>query len=191
MNITSPDLTAWRRARRSELIERRLAASPEEREAWDVAIEATLETLLRNLRPALLGFYWPMRAEFDPRPLVLRLHAEGLRAALPAISQPRAPMHYRPWAPDAPMVPGVYEIPVPQDTTMVKPDVVLAPLVGFDPQKFRLGYGGGYFDRTLAALAPKPVTIGVGYELARLPSVQPHDFDLPMDHIVTEAGLFS
>ena len=62
------------------------------------------------------------------------------------------------------------------------------PLVGFDAQGYRLGYGGGYFDRTLAALARKPLTIGVGFEFARLPTIRPQPHDIPMDFIVTEAG---
>jgi len=71
----------------------------------------------------------------------------------------------------------------------VLPDLVLMPVVGFDPANFRLGYGGGYFDRTLAALSPRPRSIGIGFELSRLPTVHPQPHDLAMDVIVTEASV--
>ena len=85
------------------------------------------------------------------------------------------------------MASGVYDIPVPEARNVVRPDVVLAPLVGFDAENYRLGYGGGYFDRTLAALAPRPVAIGVGFEVQHLDSVYPRPHDIPMEVIVTEA----
>ena len=84
---------------------------------------------------------------------------------------------------------GVYGIPVPRIRIPVLPDVIVIPLVGFDAQNFRLGYGAGYFDITLAALEPRPLTIGVGFEVARLETIYPHPNDIPLDLIVTEAGV--
>ena len=83
----------------------------------------------------------------------------------------------------------MWGIPIPEKREITLPQAVLAPLVGFDRECYRLGYGGGYFDRTLAALQPRPLAIGVGFELSQLETIHPQDFDIPMDLIVTEAGL--
>jgi 5-formyltetrahydrofolate cyclo-ligase len=96
-------------------------------------------------------------------------------------------MVFRAWSPECAMSEGLYGIPVPQGTDEVRPDLVLLPLVGFDAARFRLGYGGGYYDRTLAGLAPRPRTIGIGFELARLATVHPQPHDIALDAIVTEA----
>jgi 5-formyltetrahydrofolate cyclo-ligase len=83
---------------------------------------------------------------------------------------------------------GIWAIPIPADRLPVQPTVLLVPLLGFDERGYRLGYGGGYFDRTLAVARPRPLTIGVGYELGRLPTIYPQPHDIPMDAIVTDAG---
>src|SRR5690348_13308023 len=177
----------WRRRERERLIAARLAAPPALRAEWSSAIERRLLALLPTLPGRILGLYWPHRAEFDPRPLAAPLIAQGWRCALPAVTDRQGPLTYRPWQPDAAMEAGAYDIPVPTTRATARPEIVLAPLVGFDAAKYRLGYGGGYFDRTLAALTPRPLAIGVGFELGRLPSVFPRPHDVPMDLIVTEA----
>ncbi len=182
---------AWRRATRSALIERRMAAPPAERRAWSAAIEPRLEAVIAETRARLVGFYWPFRAEFDPRPLVERLLAAGQRVALPVVVEPKTPMVFRPWSPGCKMTTGVWDIPIPDTEETVLPDLVMAPLVGFDGARYRLGYGGGYFDRTLAALSPKPFAVGIGFELGRLETVFPQPHDIAMDAVVTEAQAFS
>jgi 5-formyltetrahydrofolate cyclo-ligase len=87
------------------------------------------------------------------------------------------------------MKPAVLGIPVPDGTPVLVPDAVLIPPVGFSDQGWRLGYGGGYFDATLAALSPQPLKIGVAYELSRTPTIFPQPYDVPMDFVVTEAGI--
>jgi 5,10-methenyltetrahydrofolate synthetase len=82
-----------------------------------------------------------------------------------------------------------YGIPIPATPPAPPPDVLLIPLVAFDAAGYRLGYGGGYFDRTLAALDPRPLSVGVGFELARVADLQPAPHDIPLDRIVTEAGV--
>ncbi|MGA8380332.1 MAG: 5-formyltetrahydrofolate cyclo-ligase, partial [Stellaceae bacterium] len=99
------------------------------------------------------------------------------------------PLEYRAWRPGDPLVDGVWNIPVPERRDIVVPQAVLAPLVGFDRDCYRLGYGGGYFDRTLAALAPRPWAIGVGFEASMIETIRPQAHDIPMDLIVTEACL--
>ena len=99
-----------------------------------------------------------------------------------------APLEYREWTPDTPTVPGVFGLPVPQSPVVV-PDFVLAPPVGFDARGYRLGYGGGYFDRTLASLSPRPRAIAVARESSRIDTIHPQPWDIPMDYVVTEAGI--
>ena len=108
--------------------------------------------------------------------------------ALPVVVDKKGPLEYRTWRPGEPLVDGVWGIPIPARRDLTTPSIVLAPLVGFDLACYRLGYGGGYFDRTLAALAPRPVAIGVGFEIQRLETIYPQPFDVPMDLIVTETG---
>lgn len=183
------EVKAWRRSERQRLLALRTGASAAERRAWGRTIEAELYALL-TARPAIiLGVYWPFQAEFDARPLVERLIAAGFCAALPVVVDKKGPLEYRLWKPADPLIDGVWGIPIPERRKVVVPQAVLAPLVGFDRQCYRLGYGGGYFDRTLATLAPRPMAIGVGFELSWLETIHPQDFDIPMDLIVTEAGI--
>src|SRR5262249_17424795 len=148
-------------------------------------IERRLRELIAE-RPGILGIYWPFRAEFDPRGLVEWAVAEGRGVALPAVVDKKGPLEYRAWRPGEPLVDGVWNIPVPEEREVVTPAIVLAPVVGFDRDCYRLGYGGGYFDRTLAALSPKPLAIGVGFTLQEIATIYPQSFDVPMDVIVTE-----
>lgn len=178
----------WRRERRAELLTARVQAGRRRRAAWAEAIEPQLRAVLGRLSPGIIGFYWPFKGEFDARGLVQDLCAEGWRCALPAVVEPRTPLEFRAWAPGEPLEPGIWKIPVPAQRRVVVPSVLLVPLVGFDPARYRLGYGGGYYDRTLASLAPRPLAVGVGFEQGRLATIQPQAHDIPMDLIVTEDG---
>jgi len=182
-------LKTWRTRLRAELVARRLAADPEYRSKWNAAIDAHLERLLTDVAGKIVAFCWPYQAEYDARSLILRLLARGARAALPVVVAPRQPMIFREWTPLTQMRPAVYDIPVPVDSPQVTPDIVLLAVAGFDDAGYRLGYGGGFFDRTLAAIAPQPMTIGVGFELARVPTIYPQPHDIPLDYIVTELGI--
>lgn len=176
---------AWRRGERARLIALRQALPADERRRAGERIAAGLRDLIAG-RAGVLGVYWPFRAEFDPRPLIDWALAEGRRVALPVVVDKKGPLEYRAWRPGEKLVDGVWNIPVPEKREIVTPAVVLAPLVGFDAACYRLGYGGGYFDRTLAALSPRAWAIGVGFAAQELPSIHPQPFDVPMDAIVTE-----
>jgi 5-formyltetrahydrofolate cyclo-ligase len=185
------DSTAFRAQVRRERIAARLALSAAEHARASLAIEAHLESLLSQRPPQVIAFCWPLRQEFDCRPLVARLIDRGWRAAQPVVLAPATPMVFRPWTPATPMTEDRHGIPIPAGDQTIVPDVVLLPLVAFDAQGFRIGYGGGYFDRTLAALSAlsaRPFSIGVGFELARIDSVRPEPHDIPLDTIVTESG---
>jgi 5-formyltetrahydrofolate cyclo-ligase len=179
---------SWRRAERERLVTWRMGVPAAERRAWGEAVEAGLRELLQE-RPGPLGVYWPFRAEFDPRPLIDWTVASGRTVALPVVVDKKGPLEYRAWRPGETLVNGVWDIPVPEKRDVVNPAIVLAPLVGFDDRCYRLGYGGGYFDRTLASLAPRPFAIGVGFEPQRIATIHPQSFDIPMDAIVTERGV--
>ncbi len=107
--------------------------------------------------------------------------AGGRGVALPVVVDKKGPLEYRAWRPGEALVDGVWNIPVPEKRDIVIPSVVLAPLVGFDRAGYRLGYGGGYFDRTLAALSPRPRAIGVGFALQAIDNHPSPGFDIPMD----------
>jgi 5-formyltetrahydrofolate cyclo-ligase len=187
--VDPAEVKAWRRSERQRLLALRTGAAPALRREWGREIEGRLWTVLAERPGITLGVYWPFQAEFDPRPLVDRLIAAGFATALPVVVDKKGPLEYQRWRPGDPLIDGVWGIPIPESREITLPQAVLAPLVGFDRQCYRLGYGGGYFDRTLAALAPRPLAIGVGFELSQLETIHPQDFDIPMDLIVTEAAL--
>ena len=136
-----------------------------------------------------ISAWWPIKAELNLRHWLERLIARGARVALPVVVTPAAPLVFRPWTPNCQMVQGFWKIPVPADGPEIVPDIVLAPLVGWDDAGYRLGYGGSYFDRTPAAFTVRPLVIGVGLAAARIPTIFPQPHDIAMDSIVTEAGV--
>jgi 5-formyltetrahydrofolate cyclo-ligase len=177
---------AWRHARRRGLVAHRTAMAPTQREALGRAILERLVAMVRAETYPTLGFYWPIRGEIDTRELA-RLHiAAGGRAALPVIVTQHAPVEFWKWHPGMPTVRGVLDIPVPRERDSLVPDVLVIPLIGFDRAHYRLGYGGGYYDRTLAAMKPRPLTIGVASSQVQLETIYPQPHDIPMDVIVTE-----
>lgn len=141
---------------------------------------------------SVVAGYWPIDTEADVRPLLARLHERGVVCALPRVVEPRAPLRFHRWAPSDDLEDGRFGTRQPLATReTVTPSVVLAPLLAFDAAGHRLGYGAGYYDRTLAALRrARPVTaIGVAYALQRLDMVPHEPHDQPLDWIVTEDGL--
>jgi 5-formyltetrahydrofolate cyclo-ligase len=185
---TWDEVKRWRRARREELIGRRQALPQSECRDLQARIIGLLETDFPELAGGLIGFYWPIRSEIGLHPLVRRLVEQGAGAALPVVVEKGRPLEFHAWRPGDRLDRGFWNIPVPAERLLVRPTVLLVPLVGFDAQGYRLGYGGGYYDRTLAAMTPRPRAIGVGYELGRLETIHPQPHDIPMDAVVTEAG---
>ena len=183
------DSAVSRAALRREKLAARLALDANTHAALSARIEAHLATLLLPRPPQVLAFCAPMRGEFDARSLATLLLERGWRAAMPTVEAADAPMSFRTWTPSSAMDVDLHGIPIPANGSNIVPDIVLLPLVAFDAQGFRLGYGGGYFDRTLAALVPRPLAIGVGFELARVADIRPQTHDLRLDAVVTEAGI--
>ena len=186
-----PEIQAWRRGRRAALLEVRQKLAREEHQRLSSAIVTRIETLLQERALYRIGIYWPIRREIDLRPLATRLIAAGGEASLPVIVAKNQPLEFRPWHPDAKMASGIWDIPYPAEGAAMVPQALLVPLVGYDDACYRLGYGGGYYDRTLPTLAPKPLAIGLGFAFSRLATIYPQSFDQPMDMIVTEASVTS
>jgi len=180
------ELASWRKGMRAELIARRMAAPVLDRRNWSLAISLTLLHGLPWRDGLIVGFCWPYKGEYDARPLLRTLRQQGITCALPVVVQRSEPLLFRQWSPGVAMGTGPLGIAYPLGTAQVNPDLLLIPLVGFGRAGDRLGYGGGYFDRTLAALEPRPLGIGVGFELCQLDSIFPQPHDVPMDAIVTE-----
>lgn len=183
------DKRDWRRQQRTRLLELRARLGAEERALAQQKILHSLLELLDGITPDLLAIYWPIKGELDMRPLAAELAAGGWRFALPVINNETMRLDFCDWSPGMEMIPGDWNIPTPARRKVVHPSLFLVPLVGFDRQGYRLGYGGGYYDRTLAALAQPVTAIGVGLEQGRFETIFPHAHDVPMQLIVTEQGV--
>jgi len=177
-----------KRALRCRQLACRAALSPVERCAASAAVRARLAALLADA-PGVIALYWPIRGEIDLRPLAAALAARGRVTALPVVVRKNAPMVFRRWRPGGTLVAGVWDILVPpEEAGEVVPAVVVLPVLGVGPRGHRLGYGGGYYDRTLAVLRPRPLVAGVGHDFVRLPDLPVTEHDQPLDLLVMPGG---
>jgi 5-formyltetrahydrofolate cyclo-ligase len=184
------ELSLWRRARRHEITAARQALPAADHRAKSRAVRGHLDGFAPALAAMLVGIYWPIRHEFDPLPFARALIARGGAVALPVVIGKGMPLEFRRWTQASRMEKGVYDIPYPADGPAVLPGALIVPLLGFDEAGYRLGYGAGFYDRTLASYREKPLAIGVGFELGRLATIYPQPHDIAMDHVLTEAGRF-
>lgn len=183
-------LKAWRRSERERLVAARLATAPDVLDSWRRRMDSFIERSFPGLARCRLAFCWPIKGEYDARHLARTLRARGALTALPVVVAPRTPLVFREWHPGVELAKGPLDIPYPVNSQQLTPDAVLLPMNGWDRQGYRLGYGAGFFDRTLASLPKKPLVIGVSYELAKLQTIHPQSWDLPMDYVVTERGVY-
>jgi 5-formyltetrahydrofolate cyclo-ligase len=184
------ELKSWRKAERDRLIAARESLDAATRTLLRQRMDAHLWHSFPGLAAAKLAFCWPIRGEYDARRLAQRLRERGALTALPVVVASRQPLVFREWHPGVPLASGPLGIPYPVGSDLVVPTAALLPMNGWDEAGYRLGYGGGFFDRTLASLAQKPVVIGVSYELARMKTIRPQGWDIPMDWVVTERGVY-
>jgi len=186
------DVARWRKAERVRLIAARglLAEQVRMEEAATIADRLAQIVATSGIAAPAVSVYWPIRGEPDLRAWMHVLSQSGVRVALPVATALAQPLVFREWRPGARLALGLWDIPHPADGKLIVPNVVIAPVVGFDLQGYRLGYGGGFFDRTVARLNPKPLTIGVGYPEAELRTIFPQPHDIPMDWVVTGSGTF-
>ena len=182
-------ISEWRKIVRKELLAWRDEIDPAIHKQWSVSVCNAMTAILAERPKATVGFYWPIQNEIDLRPVIGDHIERGGKAALPIVPGKAQPMFFPDWTPQTEMVPGFARIPEPVGTAVVPVHVMIAPLVGFDGRGYRLGYGGGFFDRTLAAMAVRPLVIGVGFEATRIADIFPHEYDIPVDIILTEVGM--
>jgi 5,10-methenyltetrahydrofolate synthetase len=188
--VQARDVARWRKAERERLIAARCLLANQDRLEQAATIAERLAQIIATsgIAAPAVSVYWPIRGEPDLRAWMHALFQSGVRVALPVATALAQPLVFREWRPGARLARGLWNIPHPADGKSTVPNVVIAPVVGFDLQGYRLGYGGGFFDRTLARLNPKPLTIGVGYPDAELRTIFPQPHDIPMDWVVTGSG---
>ncbi|SAL77880.1 5-formyltetrahydrofolate cyclo-ligase [Caballeronia peredens] len=194
-NVSAKPKNEPKSALRATLLATREAQSEQAgHAARSEALTRRLETLIARHAVTCVGFYWPVAGEFDARDALARwLAADAAReAALPVVVEPHAPMAFHAWRAGAPMKEGRYRIPVPAEEKVVVPELLLIPCVGFDSARYRLGYGGGYYDRTLAAWpgAARPATIGIAFEAGKCGALPREAHDMPLDAVVTESAVY-
>jgi 5-formyltetrahydrofolate cyclo-ligase len=182
-----PTVSAWRRQQRATLLAERRTTTPEQRRHAGQIIANELDRIVAAKGCQTIGLYWPIKQEINLLPWSETLARRGgITLCLPVVVTRKAPLEYWRWQQGDPLGRGIWDIPIPARRDVVTPDLVLAPLVGFDRANYRLGYGGGYFDRTLAAFSPRPIVIGIGYAFSAVPTIFPQPHDIPMDAVLTE-----
>ena len=185
--------TTFRRELRQQRIARRLALSADECAVLSAKVCAHLQNCFPQLAGLRVGFCWPVNNEPDLRPLIMswiESGQTGFTALLPVVLEASAALAFRKWTPGVRLIADRYGIPTPAEGEFLLPQALLLPVNAFDAAGYRIGYGGGFFDRTLAALKPAPLSIGVGFELSRVDSVRPEAHDIRLDAMVSEAGVF-
>lgn len=187
--MTDPDIDALKVAARKTAFAARAAAHTQDGPGRAQAAAARLDAAVAQT-PAMASGYLPIRTEIDPLPALALLAARGARLCMPVVVGKGLPLQFRGWTPGAPTVTGVFGVEIPADDIPAAPTLVIAPLLAFDRQGYRLGYGGGFYDRTLAALraqAPGPVlAVGLAYAAQQVAAIPRDATDARLDMIVTE-----
>jgi 5-formyltetrahydrofolate cyclo-ligase len=138
----------------------------------------------------VVAAYWPIRDEMDCQPILVRLMDSGQPVCLPVVIGDGAPLELRLWEDGAALYPAGFGTLAPEDLApKAEPDVILMPLLGFDDRGTRLGYGGGYYDRTLAQLARRPRLVGLAFAAQQVDHIPRDAHDIPLDVVVTENGV--
>ena len=189
-SLAPDDLAAAKRSCRAAAIEARARASASAGAAAGPKLAAIGLDFL-GMEPMAVSGFTPFADEIDVVPLMARLAGERWRTALPVVAGRNLPLTFRAWAPGEPTVAGAWSIPVPLETAPeVEPDVLIVPMLAFDGAGYRLGYGGGFYDRTLSRLrAIKPVVaVGAAFAGQEMAQVPRGAHDEPLDWILTEHG---
>ena len=183
-----------KKATRQALLEERLNLP--DRLARVEDLQRVMRIWLFGRPDTVIGAYWPIKGEFDPLPALHRWKEDGellddpvrRRIGLPVVNKVHKTLTFHVWYPGCPREEDAYGIPKPKDTEQVVPTLLFVPCVGYGPGGYRLGYGGGFYDRTLATLQPQPVTVGLGFGHGFLPDLMPEPHDMPLDAILNEYG---
>ncbi|MEO5697937.1 MAG: 5-formyltetrahydrofolate cyclo-ligase [Burkholderiaceae bacterium] len=181
-----------RHALRQKLIRTRLALADRLERA--AQLQDVLRVWLVGRTENSIGAYWPIKGEFDPLPALYRW-SEGApdgtqrRIGLPVVDRGSGQLRFHVWYPGCPTELDAYDIPKPKDTEQFEPALLVVPCLGFGPGGVRFGYGGGFFDRTLSTLTPRPATVGVGFALGFLPLLRSETPAASLDAMLTEDGV--
>jgi 5-formyltetrahydrofolate cyclo-ligase len=180
---------------RAALIEQRLNMT--DRMQRSDLLQRVMRIWLVGRPDTVIGAYWPIKGEFDPLPALHRWKEDGelqgeptrRRIGLPVIDKVHKTLTFHAWHPGCPMEEDAFGIPKPKDTELVVPTLLFVPCVGYGPGGYRLGYGGGFYDRTLAALEPRPVTVGLGFSNGLVENLEPLPHDVPLDAVLNDEGV--
>ena len=202
---------------RKALIEQRLNL-PDRMQRADL-LQRVLRIWLFGRPDEVIGAYWPIKGEFDPLPALYRWQEDAVlgqfatsgeapepergtqivteslanrsprKIGLPVVNKVHKTLTFHAWYPGCPMEEDAYGIPKPKDTEAIVPTLLFVPCVGYGPGGVRLGYGGGFYDRTLATLQPRPFTVGLGYSHGWLPELTPEPHDVPLDALLNDDGV--
>ena len=203
--------------RRKALIEERLNL-PDRLQRADL-LQRVMRIWLFGRTDEVIGAYWPIKGEFDPLPALYRWQEDAIlnessqsesgsrlepraqlatesiagrsprKIGLPVVDKVHKTLTFHAWYPGCPMEEDAYGIPKPKNTEVIVPTLLFVPCVGYGPGGYRLGYGGGFYDRTLATLQPRPVTVGLGYTNGWLPDLEPEAHDIPLDALLNDNGV--
>jgi 5-formyltetrahydrofolate cyclo-ligase len=180
---------------RKQLIEQRLNMTDRAQRA-DL-LQRVMRIWLVGRSDSIIGAYWPIKGEFDPLPALHRWKEDGelleepqmRRIALPVVDKVHQTLKFHAWFPGCTMEEDAFGIPKPKETEIVVPTLLFVPCVGYGMGGNRLGYGGGFYDRTLAKLQPRPYTVGLGFAAGLLPKLEAEPHDVPLDAILNELGV--
>ncbi|MDP2256900.1 MAG: 5-formyltetrahydrofolate cyclo-ligase [Polaromonas sp.] len=202
---------------RKALIESRL--NMPDRQARADLLQRVMRIWLFDRPDVVIGAYWPIKGEFDPLPALYRWQEDAIlgqepqenqaltpegrtqlatesiasrsprKIGLPVINKLHKTLTFHAWYPGCPMEEDAYGIPKPKGTEVIVPTLLFVPCVGYGPGGYRLGYGGGFYDRTLVTLQPRPVTVGLGYSQGWLPDLEPEPHDIALDALLNDKGV--
>ena len=194
MDNSEEKKTLEKNALRKALVQQRLDM-PDRQQRANV-LQDVMRIWLVGRPDTVIGAYWPIKGEFDPLPALHRWKEDGelidrpqpRRIGLPVVDKVHKTLVFHAWYPGCRMEEDAYGIPKPKDTEVIVPTVLFVACVGYGPGGYRLGYGGGFYDRTLATLQPRPFTVGLGFTNGFLPDLEPQPHDIPLDAILNENG---
>jgi len=191
MTIELPNLEP---SRDKKTLRRQLQAERQsliDRHQRSMHLQEVLRVWLVARTDSAIGAYWPIKGEFDALPALFRWSEADAkrRIGLPVVDKATKRLSFQVWYPGCEMEDDAYGIPKPKGTPVFQPTLLLVPCVGYGPRGVRLGYGGGFYDRTLATLQPRPTTVGLAYSQGFLPWLQAEPHDVPLDTVLTDEGL--
>ena len=194
MDKSDDSKTFEKKALRKALVEQRL--NMPDRQQRGNLLQDVMRIWLVGRPDTVIGAYWPIKGEFDPLPALHRWKEDGelleqpqpRRIGLPVVDKVHKTLVFHAWYPGCRMEEDAFGIPKPKDTEVIVPTVLFVACVGYGPGGYRLGYGGGFYDRTLVTLQPRPFTVGVGFTNGFLPDFEPEPHDIALDAILNENG---